>query len=42
MQLGMDTRLIGFGLGGSEALAQLNDFCFPGTASADFGPAAGC
>src|SRR5579864_3863642 len=42
VQLGRDAGAVGIGFGGGQALAQLDNFFFAGTAPANLGTAAGC
>ena len=42
VQLGGDAGAVGIGFGGGQALAQLDNFFFAGTAPANLRPAAGC
>jgi hypothetical protein len=42
LQLAGKAAAVGVSLCCGEALAQLNDFFFPGAAPANFGPATGC
>jgi hypothetical protein len=42
MQFGNEGRAIGIDFGSGQALAQLPNFIFAGTAPANLGPATGC